>query len=272
MWQHFYYRPATTPAPAEPCGPNTASPPPASAWANGSTTTGHDSLHPGQRRLLADIGLTHETARAARPRRKHMATHFQRVLASARTYTDTHGTLATATTDTVQDGLKLGHWLSNQRSKDGAYQLRHSGRGRLRQGAGVESRLGVERGLAGAEDAPSGAHAGAASAVGSGSRSAARCAAVPGRPAGSVAVEVGRGPVPRGRRGVLTGPSWQPRTPHRSLSREGAQGQSAHRRSAAAALSSCQYSTRKSARRRSSDSASASPGSLTRWGRLPSRS
>lgn len=136
MWQHFYYRPATTPAPAEPCGPNTASPPPASAWANGSTTTGHDSLHPGQRRLLADIGLTHETARAARPRRKHMATHFQRVLASARTYTDTHGTLATATTDTVQDGLKLGHWLSNQRSKDGAYQLRHSGRGRLRQDAG----------------------------------------------------------------------------------------------------------------------------------------
>ncbi|WP_245873983.1 helicase associated domain-containing protein [Streptomyces phaeoluteigriseus] len=87
--------------------------------------TSYDSLHPGQQRLLTNIGLTHESARAARPRRKHMASHFQRVLACARTYADTHGTLANATTDTVQDGLKLGQWLSNQRSKDRAHQLRH---------------------------------------------------------------------------------------------------------------------------------------------------
>ncbi|MDW4910702.1 Helicase associated domain protein [Streptomyces sp. ADMS] len=87
--------------------------------------TGYDALHPGQQRLLADIGLTHDSARTARPRRKHMATHFQRFLACARTYADSHGTLANATTDTVQNGLKLGQWLSNQRSKDRAHQLRH---------------------------------------------------------------------------------------------------------------------------------------------------
>ncbi|MDX3588926.1 helicase associated domain-containing protein [Streptomyces europaeiscabiei] len=87
--------------------------------------TGYNDLHPGQQRLLADIGLTPETVRAARPRRKHMATHFQRVLACARAYADTHGTLVNATADTVQDGLKLGQWLSNQRSKDRAHQLRH---------------------------------------------------------------------------------------------------------------------------------------------------
>ncbi|MGW1616552.1 helicase associated domain-containing protein [Streptomyces sp. NPDC002285] len=54
-----------------------------------------------------------------------MATHFQHVLACARSYADTHGTLVNATTDTVQEGMKLGQWLSNQRSKDRAHQLRH---------------------------------------------------------------------------------------------------------------------------------------------------
>ncbi|MFD8261610.1 Helicase associated domain protein [Streptomyces griseoluteus] len=87
--------------------------------------TGYDTLHPAQQRLLADIGLTPERARAARPRRKHMATHFQHVLACARAFADAHGTLVNATSGTVQDGLKLGQWLSNQRSKDRAYQLRH---------------------------------------------------------------------------------------------------------------------------------------------------
>ncbi|MFF4181230.1 Helicase associated domain protein [Streptomyces sp. NPDC001750] len=86
---------------------------------------GYDDLHPAQQRLLTDIGLTHEAAQAARPRRKHMATHFQRVLACAGAFADAHGTLVNATTDTIQDGLKLGQWLSNQRSKDRAYQHRH---------------------------------------------------------------------------------------------------------------------------------------------------
>ncbi|MGW2768758.1 helicase associated domain-containing protein [Streptomyces sp. NPDC001275] len=87
--------------------------------------SGYDELHPAQQRLLADISLTPERARAARPRRKHMATHFQRALACARAFADTHGTLVAATSDTAQDGLKLGQWLSNQRSKDRAYQHRH---------------------------------------------------------------------------------------------------------------------------------------------------
>ncbi|APS17513.1 hypothetical protein TK78_00085 [Streptomyces sp. Tue 6075] len=73
-----------------------------------SRCTGYGSLHPAQRRLLADIGLTPEAVRAARPRRKNMATHFQRALACASTYAGIHSTLVTATTDTVQDGLKLG--------------------------------------------------------------------------------------------------------------------------------------------------------------------
>ncbi|MFD5234827.1 helicase associated domain-containing protein [Streptomyces qaidamensis] len=87
--------------------------------------TGYDHLHPAQQRLLADIGLTPEVVQAARPRRKHMASHFQRALACARAFADTHGTLVNATTDTLQDGLKLGQWLSNQRSKDRAHQHRH---------------------------------------------------------------------------------------------------------------------------------------------------
>ncbi|MFI5635378.1 Helicase associated domain protein [Streptomyces sp. NPDC051664] len=87
--------------------------------------TAYEDLHPAQQRLLSDIGLTREAVRTARPRRKHMATHFQRALACARAYADAHGTLTAATTDTVQDGLKLGQWLANQRSKDHAYRARH---------------------------------------------------------------------------------------------------------------------------------------------------
>ncbi|WP_260609338.1 helicase associated domain-containing protein [Streptomyces sp. WAC 01325] len=87
--------------------------------------TGYTGLHPAQQRLLADIGLTLEAVQAARPRRKHMATHFQRALTCARAFAEAHGTLVNATTDTVQDGLKLGQWLSNQRNKDRAYQHRH---------------------------------------------------------------------------------------------------------------------------------------------------
>ncbi|MFD5677147.1 Helicase associated domain protein [Streptomyces sp. NPDC058728] len=87
--------------------------------------TGYDDLHPAQQRLLSGIGLTSEAVRAARPRRKHMATHFERTLGGASAYARAHGTLVTATADTVQDGFKLGQWLANQRSKDRAYQLRH---------------------------------------------------------------------------------------------------------------------------------------------------
>jgi uncharacterized protein YjiS (DUF1127 family) len=87
--------------------------------------TGYDDLHPAQQRLLTDIGLTPEAVQAARPRRKRMASHFQRALACARAFAEAHGTLVNATTDTIQDGLKLGQWLANQRSKDRAHQHRH---------------------------------------------------------------------------------------------------------------------------------------------------
>ncbi|WP_261387038.1 Helicase associated domain protein [Streptomyces sp. BK340] len=90
--------------------------------------TGYADLHPAQQRLLSDIGLTLEAVQAARPRRKHMATHFERTLAGARAYARAHGTLVNATADTVQDGFKLGQWLANQRSEDRAYQLRHGAR------------------------------------------------------------------------------------------------------------------------------------------------
>ncbi len=87
--------------------------------------TAYDDLHPAQQRLLSDIGLTPEAVRSARPRRKHMATHFERTLAGARAFARIHGTLVAATAGTIQDGFKLGQWLANQRSKDRAYQLRH---------------------------------------------------------------------------------------------------------------------------------------------------
>uniref|UniRef100_UPI00036307EB Helicase associated domain protein n=1 Tax=Streptomyces canus TaxID=58343 RepID=UPI00036307EB len=87
--------------------------------------TGYDTLHPAQQQLLADIGLTREAAHTARPRRTHMATHFQHALACARAFAQAHGTLVHATKDTIQDGLKLGQWLTNQRSKDRAYRHRH---------------------------------------------------------------------------------------------------------------------------------------------------
>ncbi|MFI1441835.1 helicase associated domain-containing protein [Streptomyces fructofermentans] len=87
--------------------------------------TGYDTLHPAQQQLLADIGLTRAAVQTARPRRMHMATHFLHTLACARAFAEHHGTLVAATTDTVQDGLKLGQWLSNQRGNDRAYQHRH---------------------------------------------------------------------------------------------------------------------------------------------------
>ncbi|MFF4658883.1 helicase associated domain-containing protein [Streptomyces sp. NPDC001381] len=127
MWQRFYYQARDHTRARGPLRPEHGFP--TTSFGLGewlyNQCTGYDTLHPAQQRLLADIGLTPEAVQAARPRRKHMATHFQRALACARSCTGTHGTLVTATTDTVQDGLKLGQWLANQRSKDRAYQNRH---------------------------------------------------------------------------------------------------------------------------------------------------
>lgn len=87
--------------------------------------TDYDGLHPAQRRLLAEIGLTEHAARTARPRRRNMGAHFERALACARAHVETDGTLVTTTVDTVRDGFPLGQWLANQRSKDRAWRLSH---------------------------------------------------------------------------------------------------------------------------------------------------
>ncbi|MGW5446838.1 Helicase associated domain protein [Streptomyces asiaticus] len=127
MWQRFYYQARDHDRARGPLRPEHGFP--TTSFGLGewlyNQCTGYDDLHPAQQRLLADIGLTSEAVQTARPRRKHMAAHFQRALACALAFADTHGTLVKATTDTVQDGLKLGQWLSNQRSKDRAYQHRH---------------------------------------------------------------------------------------------------------------------------------------------------
>ncbi|MCL6737413.1 helicase associated domain-containing protein [Streptomyces neyagawaensis] len=127
MWQRFYYQARDHTRARGPLRPDHGFP--TTSFGLGewlyNQCTGYDELHPAQQRLLADIGLTLEAVQAARPRRKHMATHFQRALTCARAFADAHGTLVNATTDTVQNGLKLGQWLANQRSKDRAYQHRH---------------------------------------------------------------------------------------------------------------------------------------------------
>ncbi|MFF3336927.1 helicase associated domain-containing protein [Streptomyces sp. NPDC002888] len=62
----------------------------------------YDDLHPDQQRLLADIGLTRDSART-RPLNPYAET----ALAHARAYADTHHTLAVAYS-TVHDGFPLG--------------------------------------------------------------------------------------------------------------------------------------------------------------------
>ena len=60
---------------------------------------------------------------------------------------------------------------------------------------------------------------------------------------------------------------------HRSLNRGASRRAQSHpRRADASSASSCQYNTRKSARRRSSDNDKPSPDSVARLGRVPSRS
>ncbi|MFI6434920.1 helicase associated domain-containing protein [Streptomyces sp. NPDC050759] len=71
--------------------------------------TRYDDLHRGQQRLLADIGLTRETART-RP----LTPYAETALAHARAAT--HHTLAVAYS-TVHDGFPLGRWLNDQRQQ-----------------------------------------------------------------------------------------------------------------------------------------------------------
>ncbi|WP_329331172.1 helicase associated domain-containing protein [Streptomyces sp. NBC_00663] len=127
MWQRTYYQARDHARSRGPLRPEHGFPTTSfglGEWLYNQCTR-YGQLHPAQQRLLVGIGLTPETAQAARPRRKHMATHFQRAIACARAFTETHRTLVNVTQGTVQDGLNLGQWLGNQRSKDRAYQRRH---------------------------------------------------------------------------------------------------------------------------------------------------
>ncbi|MFF9337735.1 helicase associated domain-containing protein, partial [Streptomyces albogriseolus] len=78
--------------------------------------TRYPTLHPEQQRLLAEIGIDHDEAAAARPRRRSSAERFQVGLAHARAFADVHGNLAAVSQTTVHDGYPLGRWLANQRN------------------------------------------------------------------------------------------------------------------------------------------------------------
>ncbi len=81
-----------------------------------SQCTVYDDLHPRQQQLLADLGLTPEGARTARPRRIPQAAAFSAGLAHARAWAQEHGHL-TVTGDTYHDGYPLGRWLRHQRKR-----------------------------------------------------------------------------------------------------------------------------------------------------------
>lgn len=71
----------------------------------------YDTLHPDQQHLLADIGLTHETAHTS-----PINPYTETALAHARAYAATHHTLAVAYS-TVHDGFPLGRWPNDQRQQ-----------------------------------------------------------------------------------------------------------------------------------------------------------
>ncbi|MFH0178730.1 helicase associated domain-containing protein [Streptomyces cacaoi] len=77
--------------------------------------TGYSALHPEQRRLLADIGLTAEAARSARPRRTRRTASIDAAVDCARAFAAEHGCLALATKDVSYQGIALGKWLNGQR-------------------------------------------------------------------------------------------------------------------------------------------------------------
>lgn len=74
----------------------------------------YDSLHPQQRKLLAQIGLTTGTARRARPRRRNIAEARDQGLDHARAYWKQHGHLCASAADS-HAGFPIGQWLANLR-------------------------------------------------------------------------------------------------------------------------------------------------------------
>ncbi|MFJ2565706.1 Helicase associated domain protein [Streptomyces sp. NPDC087568] len=119
QWQRSYYRARDHAAVAGP--PDAAAGFPDTQILNGEwlylQCTHYSTLHPEQRRLLADIGITAEAARAALPRRVPIQASFERGLTHARSYAAEHGCLTAADKDTMYQGYPLGSWLARQRHR-----------------------------------------------------------------------------------------------------------------------------------------------------------
>ncbi|MFF7339686.1 helicase associated domain-containing protein [Streptomyces sp. NPDC008163] len=119
QWQRSYYRARDHAAVDGP--PDAAAGFAGTAVLNGEwlylQCTHYDALHSEQQRLLADIGVTAEAARTARPRRASMRARFDTGLAHARAYVAEHGHLAVSGKGAVHEGYPLGVWLVAQRSK-----------------------------------------------------------------------------------------------------------------------------------------------------------
>lgn len=117
QWQRSYYRARDHAAVDGP--PDAAAGFPGTQILNGEwlylQCTRYSTLHPEQRRLLADIGITAEVARIALPRRIPIQAGFEAGLAHARSYAAEHGHLAVPGTDAVYQGYPLGSWLARQR-------------------------------------------------------------------------------------------------------------------------------------------------------------
>nr|WP_262928385.1 helicase associated domain-containing protein [Streptomyces sp. CBMA29] len=118
QWQRSYYRARDHAAVDGP--PDAAAGFPGTAMLNGEwlylQCTQYASLHPEQRRLLADIGITAAVARAARPRRRSIWAGFETALEHARSYVAENGHLA-VTRKIAYEGYPLGTWVASQRSK-----------------------------------------------------------------------------------------------------------------------------------------------------------
>ncbi|AYL40466.1 hypothetical protein CNQ36_34375 (plasmid) [Streptomyces fungicidicus] len=82
----------------------------------------YPQLHPQQQRLLTDIGITPEQARAAKPRRKNIKAVRHTALDHARAYAAQHGHLC-APTSASQGGFTVGKWLHSQRVRARRGQL-----------------------------------------------------------------------------------------------------------------------------------------------------
>ncbi|MFJ1832269.1 helicase associated domain-containing protein, partial [Streptomyces sp. NPDC088178] len=123
-WQRIYHRAKALVQAGQPLTPERGFPGTTEnlgAWLYEQCTS-YSSLHPGQRRLLADLGITPERARDAMPRRRDLKAARRTALDHARAYADEHGHLC-APTSARQYGFAIGKWLHSQRVRARRGQL-----------------------------------------------------------------------------------------------------------------------------------------------------